>query len=314
MRRLVIGVIMLTMVVAFNLSAQVTADATRATGIVVDGKLDEAVWAGATKNKMRHDIGTQLTDGSVDSESDLSTDFCLVWDDVGFYCGSWRTDDIHNTVWGNQPGVANKAWMDDGHEWYVSFDFNDVWEDASPPYYGQFGFQVWEGFFWENGAATDMYVSYRNDNGPTMATVAELQEQGFYAPYHSNDGINFTCEAQFKWSSFFLGSMSTPSAGKELGFNMSAQDNDGGEMGEGWLRWTGAAHSYQCWGKITLQDNVGIRPVRLSPIAISKTRMAGNAFDILGRRISVGRNAQSVQFYGSPTVRGQQARRAIILR
>lgn len=308
----------LLVIVSFlGVSAQITATVPRGTSITVDGRLDEGVWAGATKIQMRHDIGNQLTNGSVDDHNDLSTDFALLWDDEGFYCGSWRTDDIHNAVWGNQAGVAaSKAWMDDGHEWWINFDFNDVWEDASPYYYGQFGFQVLEGFFWENGAPSDMYVTHASDAGVVSQSVAEMKEQGFYAPYSSADGINFQCEAQFKWSSFLLGSMATPSAGRELAFNIGSQDNDGGDAAQGYIRWSEGSHlSYQGWGKVTLSaEAVGNRRLRMSPAVMKGGLGRSSVYDILGRRISARRHSTGVLIHGNTRAQNRQPIKAIDLR
>lgn len=314
MERLVITGTISILVLSTIVGAQQTATATRASGLEVDGRLEEPVWRSAAKHEMRHNMGTMLTDGSVDDENDLSSDFALLWDDNGFYCGIWRRDDIHNTYYGSQPELASKAWRDDGHEWFISFDFNDVWEDASAPYFGQFGYQIWEALCWENGAAADMYVSHTNGNGAVSLTVSEMREQGFYAPYHSTDGINFTCETRFEWSSAWLGGMATPSAGKEIGFNLSTIDNDGGQTGDAWLRWTGgAARAYQSWGKITLSEETGIRPVRRSFVSQRNSGTGGNAFDIFGRRIS-GNLYGKVLIFGNAGQRYRNTKRAIILR
>lgn len=251
--------------------AQQTATAYKASGIAVDGNLSETCWQTATKLILAHDVGMMLTDGQIDSREDGSAEFVLLWDDEAFYCGSWRKDDIHNSPWTPQPGMVNQSWKDDGHEWWISFDFNDVWEDASPLYFGQFGWLIWKGFVWDNGAVSDLYVAYRNDNGPTNTTTDDLKEQGFYAPYSSVDGIDFQCELQIKWSSFLLGSMSTPSQGKELGFNLGMPDNDGGDMAAAWLRWAEGNHNtYQGWGKVTVGPSL---PSANPAIGLNKTKL-----------------------------------------
>lgn len=267
--------------------AQITGIAKRGSGIVVDGNLSDAVWAGAEKIQLSSDVGMQLCHGDVDNNDDASGTFSMLWDDEGFYCASWCKDDVHNAPWTSRPGMVVNAWQDDGHEWWICHDFNDVWEDASPHYYGEFGFQVWKGWTWNNGAPEDKYVAWRNDNDPVGETVEEFKEKGFEAPFTSADGINFMTEAHWKWSSFLLGAMPTPSAGKEIGFNIGIIDNDGGESGDAWIRWSEGSHlNYQGWGKVTLSDEAAtIRRVRVLPGAVRY--MDGNSivYDVLGRRI-----------------------------
>lgn len=258
--------------------------------IVMDGKLDESVWQNSPKIQIRHDIGEQLYQGSVNDHADCSMEFALLWDNDGLYCGSWTKDDIHNTHYAQQADKATSAWQDDGNLWWVNFDFDDVWEDASPPYFGQFGWMVYKGFVWENHQATDLYVAHANENQPTTSTREELTEQGFKAPYWSADGICFQCEAQFKWSSFLLGSMSAPSAGKELAFNIAIADNDGGSTGAAWLAWAeGMQHTYQGWGKAVIANSE--MKDRRSQIAWSKNNgpRGMRGVDVFGRTLSIHR-------------------------
>lgn len=275
-------------------AAQETATAYRATSIVVDGYLDEPVWKHAKKIEIKHDIGMMLTDGSVVSHDDASTEFVLLWDDEGFYCGTWNKDDIHNAPWTEQPGMVYQSWKDDGHEWWISRDFNDVWEDASPLYYGTTGWQIWKGWVWENAAPKDLHIAYRNDDPPISTTTFALRQKGFWGPYTSVDGIDFTTESQWSWSGFFLGSIGTPSAGKELGFNLGLTDNDGGDMAAAWLRWaTGNCCTYQGWGKVTLSDEpAGIARTRMFSAAPVSTRSSA-MYDVLGRQLLPGEHIRS---------------------
>lgn len=318
MKRRIFAGIGFILVAASCALAQKTVLAPKIDGLVLDGALTEDFWTSPSvqREELRHDKESMLVSGSVDGYSDHSQDFVLVWDDQGLTCGTWKTDDIHYTYWGTQPGVANKAWMDDAVEWYVSSDFNDVWEDASSLYFGQFGFQVWKGLCWENGAFVEGFTSYRNDEGPTIKTETEMTELGFTAPYTSLDGINFTCEAHFKWSSFLLGSMTSPSAGKEVGFNLAAIDSDGSQTGDAALYWGGGgAHQYQTWGKVTLGDAVNIRAVRMMARNTSKYETAG-VYDILGRRLGAEKqlSRNGLTFSRIRGSHGEQAVKRIRLR
>lgn len=261
--------------------------------IVLDGKLDESAWQGCAKIPLRHDIGSQLYQGAVENYDDCSMDFALLWNDEGLYCGSWTKDDIHNTSYANQATTASRAWQDDGNLWWVNFDFNDVWEDASPPYFGQFGWMVYKGFVWENQQASDLYAVHANGDQPTTNTCAELKEEGFEAPYWSADGISFQCEVRFKWSSFLLGSMAVPSVGQDLAFNIALSDNDGGNTGAAWLAWAeGMQHTYQSWGKVTIADQASTRPVRILSSHHGLTQEFG-LFDVLGRQLRSNRGTSN---------------------
>lgn len=267
-------------------SAQSVVHKTSTGAIVLDGKLNESVWQNGSRIPIRHDIGKQLYQGSVDNHADCSMEFSLWWDDEGLYCGTWTKDDIHNISHSDEKSTATSAWQDDGVLWWVNFDFNDVWEDASTPYFGEFGWMTYKGFVWKNGTASDLYTAYRNTDQLSVGTNEDLKGLGFEAPYWSADGVSFQCEARFLWSSFFLGSIPTPSTGKEMAFNVAISDNDGGETGAAWLAWAeGMQHTFQCWGKLVLSDQADIRPYRvLANHRQSKAPM--RVYDILGRTVS----------------------------
>lgn len=221
--------------------------------ISLDGKLNEICWRYHPKEKMGPNVGLQLMNGSATGPGDCSAVFVLLWDDSALYCGSWVYDDIHNTPWSGQLGTVRHAWKDDGHEWWISFDFNDVWEDTSPFYFGSNGWKIHKGFAWDEGEPQDWYCSYQNDAGTISITETAMRTKGFRAPYWSADGINFQCEARFDWDGAFLNGMGTPSVEKEIGFNLGVCDNDGGDMGSAWLRWAeGSSSNYQGWGKAVL--------------------------------------------------------------
>lgn len=270
-----------------NPVAQVSGIAGRGTGIVVDGSLSDAAWTSAKRFPLKHDVDMQLTHGSVDDHNDGSGEFSVLWDDEGLYCASWCKDDIHNAPWTNEQRTTTYSWNDDGHEWWVTPDFSDVWEDASPPYFGNYGYHVFKGWTWANGACVDNYVAWHNDNNLICETTADMKEKGFESPFTSTDGINFNTEAHWKWSGFLFGSMPTPSTGTEIGFNLGLVDNDGGDMGDAYIRWAeGNQNEYQGWGKMTLSDKVSIRRPGKTAIAAYANPKSTQVYDILGRRIA----------------------------
>lgn len=243
----------------------VTAKFVAPRAIMVNGEISESAWSNATWHSiLPNEIQTVC--GSANGRNDISASFAALWDSTGLCVATKFCDDIHNAPWSTQSGLAHHSWKDDGMQWWVNFDFEDAWADATPPYFGQHGWIAWKGLAWKGGVPNDRYVTYRNDNSPVTATVSKMKANGFYAPYHSNDGINFECEAQFRWSSPMMGATGTPSAGKEIAFNMSVNDNDGTDMLACMLSWTGGTHNqYQGWGKITLEGNATSRP-NASPV------------------------------------------------
>jgi hypothetical protein len=226
----------------------------------------------------------------VDNDADASGDFVLIWDNVGFYFGSWLTDDIHNAQMCKFLETANDAYQDDAHEIYLNVSYSDAVGG------GTLGSQDVLGLNEEGILYAGLWGASGLNGGPPVGTwgncnltIEQFRTQyGWDANYSSSDGVNFTVESMWTWSGSFLQKIGTKAVGTDVGFDVSLCDNDGAVgAADGVLQWSGLPNSNaQHWCQITLADDDS--PIKTNIVARDnmKTSNAAASYDLLGRRIN----------------------------
>ena len=270
--------------------------------ITMDGLLNESVWSNADVllNKYVIEATSQyiIVGAALGGNSDASTEFVCVWDDVGFYVGSWNKDDIHQAIKCKYLESAYSAYVDDSHEYFIANDFASAY--TSSPTQGsqeEVGFNeenghlyggIWGGQYLPQGPPTEKF-------GETNLTMDEWIAYGWDCWVASSDGINFTAENMWTWAGCFMHKIGSKTAGDDVAFDIGLNDNDGtANAADCAMRWSGLTHQtatgYLHWAKITLEGliTVGILPQHNTKNIKTRNSAIGSAisYDILGRRIN----------------------------
>jgi hypothetical protein len=187
-------------------AAQKTTESKKASAkITIDGKLDDAAWATATK----YTIDSVMGGESITDSADLYGTFQTLWSDSGIFVAVSVTDDVKGVT--RPAETFGKSWNQDLVEVY--FDMNSLWladtggTGAKAPYPTAGHYQNAPG----NPIGTDTIVP------------VTLGKTGIHYT-----GTNYVQESFFTWKSLGIvgGSKYIPNNQVPLGFDVCIVDND----------------------------------------------------------------------------------------
>jgi len=212
---------------------------------VIDGTVDESEWKPAVMTEV-----TPKT-GSWDfGETEVSYVFYVMYDKNWLYVAAKLTDDDIQ-IDSAPEGIGGNTWQDDSIEIFVDGNHNraaDAFDAAETPFGGQHVITA-------NNAIrfTDGVKNFGDGPGDDYYAVADIK-----------DDNHWEMEARMNLALF-----DSPKQGDVVGFNISTNDDDGGDGEEAALFWTGEPPNIYsneaAWGDLVFG----------APYAVSPTSPAG---------------------------------------
>ncbi len=209
---------------------------------IIDGDIGESEWKYALKT-----VVTPKT-GSWDfGETEVSYTFYVMYDVNYLYVAAALEDDDIQTDSAAEGSINGNTWQDDSIEIFVDGNHNrapDAFVDAEYPFGGQYVITAGNAIRYENSGAQSF------GDGP---------DDDYYAVADIKDENHWEMEARLR-----LGSFGSPRRGDVIGFNISTNDDDGGDAEEAALFWTGEPPNIYsnegAWGDLVFSELLGVSP------------------------------------------------------
>jgi hypothetical protein len=209
---------------------------------IIDGTIGESEWKAALKTEI-----TPKT-GSWDfGKTEVSYIFYVMYDKDYLYVAARLTDDDIQTDSAAEGSINGNTWQDDSIEIFVDGNHNhapDAFVDVEYPFGGQYVITAGNAVRFQNSGAESF------GDGP---------DDDYYAVADIKDQKHWEMEARLR-----LGFFGSPKQGDVFGFNISTNDDDGGDTEEAALFWTGEPPNIysneQEWGDLVFGEPFGVSP------------------------------------------------------
>ena len=209
----------------------------------IDGTIGEGEWKPALETEV-----TPKT-GSWDfGKTEVSYTFYVMYDRDYLYVAARLTDDDIQTDSAAEGSINGNTWQDDSIEIFIDGNHNEApaaFVEAEYQFGGQYVITAGNAVRFENSGAESF------GDGP---------DDDYYAVADIKDQEHWEMEARLRLA--FFGS---PKQGDVFGFNISTNDDDGGDAEEAALFWTGEPpdiyNNEQAWGDLVFGEPYEVSPV-----------------------------------------------------
>ncbi len=202
---------------------------------VIDGTVDEHEWMYALETEVTPKTGVWDF-----GKTEVSYYFYVMYDEKYLYVAAKLTDDDIQTDSADEGSIGGNTWMDDSIEIFVDGNHNHAlaaFDAAETPFGGQHVITA-------NNAV-------RFTDG--VQNFGDHADDDFYAVADIKDPNHWEMEARLLLTLF-----GSPKQGDVIGFNISTNDDDGGDGEEAALFWTGEPpdiySNESVWGDLVFGD------------------------------------------------------------
>lgn len=207
---------------------------------VIDGEIGESEWKYALKT-----VVTPKT-GSWDfGETEVSYTFYVMYDENYLYVAAALEDDDIQTDSAAEGSINGNTWQDDSIEIFIDGNHNhapNAFVNEEYQFGGQYVITAGNAIRYENSGAQ---------------TFGDGPDDDYYAVADIKDQNHWEMEARLR-----LGSFGSPKQGDDIGFNISTNDDDGGDTEEAALFWTGEPPNIYsnegAWGDLVFSELLGV--------------------------------------------------------